>query len=361
MKKYFTLLSLLLVCCSTVFAQGHESTTDQITIEDLTVNPGGGVQTITASVENISNYCAFGVEIFLPDGYEFVQMQLENDDEELEWMYASKGAACKTSHILKSALQESGSLKVTAYASTTFKASSTELFKIYVKANAWTKPGVAKIRLVDSFFTSTSEVQYDAADKELSVTTSTACTLPINVKAADKWGTITSPFEITAIPANITAYTIASTSGSEIKLTKASKIEAYKAYVLKASADVNTSINGTVDASAYEANVVGGLAEDTKANAVYRSQMVSGGPYVLQNQGEGAKFYAISGGIKVPAGKVFFHKEAGAKVLDFVVDEETDIKDIETIDSEAIYDIQGRRVETPKHGIYIVGGKKVRL
>lgn len=79
----------------------------------------------------------------------------------------------------------------------------------------------------------------------------------------------------------------------------------------------------------------------------------------------GGKFKKINTGI-VPANRAYLpiaDAEAREFNLVFLDDEVTGIRTIDngrlTMDKNAVYDLSGRRVQNPKHGLYIVNGKKV--
>lgn len=94
-------------------------------------------------------------------------------------------------------------------------------------------------------------------------------------------------------------------------------------------------------------------------------------PTVVENDEyfglSGNKFLRVNAGT-VPAGKALLPASvipAEARELTFVFldDEVTGIRTIDNgkmaMDKNAVYDLSGRRVQNPKHGLYIVNGKKV--
>ena len=97
--------------------------------------------------------------------------------------------------------------------------------------------------------------------------------------------------------------------------------------------------------------------------------------FYLTNQGEGGTtglgFYRLpSAGLQIGARKAYLSlpnsmvsqlSASGAKGLTFVFGDATGIKTIDnaTTDNDVIYDLQGRRVQNPTRGIYVVNGKKV--
>ena len=83
--------------------------------------------------------------------------------------------------------------------------------------------------------------------------------------------------------------------------------------------------------------------------------------YVLGNGTKGVGFYKLASGKKVGLGKAYLSYSGGGAREFFGLEETTGIEDInrETITNNRYYDLQGRRVENPTNGIYIVNGKKV--
>jgi hypothetical protein len=91
--------------------------------------------------------------------------------------------------------------------------------------------------------------------------------------------------------------------------------------------------------------------------------------YILAKKNGNVGFYPLSGKgtLKPYSAYLQLHKDAGSRgiVLNFSEDDTqtTGIVHTEITEStemaDAIYDLQGRRIEKPKKGLYIVNGKKV--
>ena len=84
---------------------------------------------------------------------------------------------------------------------------------------------------------------------------------------------------------------------------------------------------------------------------------------MLQNQGEGPMFYRVGDtSFGIPAGKCWLTLPASQhSVSALQLHRPTGIEAIpvHTINSDAVYDLSGRKITNPTKGIYIVGGKKV--
>ena len=90
--------------------------------------------------------------------------------------------------------------------------------------------------------------------------------------------------------------------------------------------------------------------------------------YILAKKNGNVGFYPLSakGTLKPYSAYLQLHKDAGSRSLVLNFEEEgtpTGVGHTEITEStemaDAIYDLQGRRIEKPKKGLYIVNGKKV--
>ena len=92
---------------------------------------------------------------------------------------------------------------------------------------------------------------------------------------------------------------------------------------------------------------------------------INGNIYVLNTGTKGAGFYKLAENGTVPANKAYLVYDGAAGALDyFLFDETTSISEELRVKSEEIatapvYDLQGRRVNAPTKGVYIVNGRKV--
>ena len=84
--------------------------------------------------------------------------------------------------------------------------------------------------------------------------------------------------------------------------------------------------------------------------------------YALANLTKGLGFYKLGNGVSIPANKAYLRVASGGESRDFYgIDEETTSIELKNSKIEELkyYDLNGRRVEKPKKGLYIVNGKKV--
>lgn len=371
------LFALLLLCSAGVaMAQTteHEKTTDKVTVSELKVSPGAAIddnEFITVSLEGNTIYTAFGMKIYLPQGYEFAY-----DGGELmcyiseEDMYPTNRRGKIDSHSLSCNVQGDGSLIVTVMSSETADMLSTSgpLFDLYVKATPYAKPGPADIVIKECFFTTSDAVQYDAEDQVISdkLSASSNCSLPFSITAKKKWSTRVFPFSMTEIPEGLSVYTYKSQDKENVYLTKQNSIEAYTPYIISTEKDMNITLTGTASAEEYTSHVKsGGTCGSDALKGAVKNQTVHRG-YILQSQDGGeCKFYPILDNEKfsIPTGKCWIDASvAGAKELKFIISDDADGIEATQLQAEvpeAVYDLQGRRTRASQHGIYIIDGKKV--
>ena len=86
------------------------------------------------------------------------------------------------------------------------------------------------------------------------------------------------------------------------------------------------------------------------------------GIYVLGKKNNNVGFYRWVGGASLASGRVYLAPTASSarEYLSFLFDDETSgINNVNVNHNDNYYDLQGRHVEHPKRGLYLVNGKKV--
>ncbi len=252
-----------------------------------------------------------------------------------------------------------GSLRVACISlqNENFTANSGNLFRCYVKASPYAKPGTYTINMTGLNLTAnaggvTTKYVPEGDLNEGSVTVGTSATVPVTINAANKYGTCILPFAVSELPAGLKAYKSLGINGDALYLQETTSLEAYTPYVLNAEAGYTGNFTGTVDASLYPE---GGSVTVNGLTGILTSQEVTSG-YILQNQGEGAKFYIIgSTPFSLPAGRCYLSETTSEARLRFEIVPTTNINAV-TDDSkqEVIYNLLGQRVTTPQSkNIYI--------
>lgn len=361
------------------WAVEHERTTDHIEISQVVLNPGGAEGYFVVSLKGDRIYTACGMDIIIPDGYEYsiksngeakvtysnekkqgmypVTNQDEVDEEDADPEY--------NSHVVDWNIIAPNTLRVTPWStrSIEFAKTSGKMFRVYVKAKPFVKPGPADVQVKKCFFTTSEGVQYNADDITISdkMSASTSGTAPMAVSALNKWSTCILPFD-TELPEGVKAYTCSSKDeeAKQLILTPASSISAYTPYILYSETGFSGNLTGTVDASKYPET--GYVESGLLCGAVTEKEIAAG--YVMQNlDGTGAKFYSMGGNdFIIPAGKCwvkFFFSNAKMFSM-LVMDDTTAVNGVSFNKQNArtTQNIMGQMVSNNYRGIIIVDGKK---
>lgn len=374
MKRVFTFLFLLCFMMQS-WAQGI-ATTDYLTISDLTVVPGSSNRYyFTVSLVGSKIYTAFEMDIHFPPG---LDVEFKNGQPNANF-WKSKGTIFpyeedefegtkNFKHMLVSSYNvvSKGDFRLSciSLSSAELTATSGPLFYVYVTASPYLKPGEATLK-VDGchVITKQNAQQYNVADQTLNIKVANQSTVPLNISATNKYGTCVLPFDA-ELPAGVKAFSVINRKNGFINLTEEKEMKAYTPYILYAENGYTGTLSGTVDESKY--------VETAQAGYLYGAvtEQVQTEGYVLQNKGDGTKFYWLNGyEYTIPEGKCW---------VDFPIDYQepkafysismnggtTGIEKVETNSTSKslgnIYDLNGNKVSTMLPGnIYIVNGKKV--
>lgn len=154
----------------------------------------------------------------------------------------------------------------------------------------------------------------------------------------------------------LTAYK-ATVSGSTINFEKVTTVPAGEGVLLKgAKGSYSVPVTAGVAAWADDNNAFirgTGAAVETGSNPFN---------YILNNVGGVVGFYKANGQI-VATNRAYLQAPVSASRLNFVFDDEEEVTGIKTINAvkngEAIYNLNGQRVNKAKNGLYILNGRKV--
>ncbi len=364
----------LCLCAGIASAAEPQSTTDKIVIGDLTVMPGGNEAYFTVSLQGSLIYTAYNMDIHLPEGLEVTYKSGKPNVK----MTASAGSASSFypsewddddeiytySHKMVNSYGVVGDrwlrISCSSDENAEFVATSGELFKVYVKASPYMKPGEAHITVdgIGLFVKQDAEKYIPNENTDKVITVGTTSKVTVNVSAANQWGTCVLPFSA-SLPAGLTAYECADADGDDLVLTKASSLEAYTPYILYAPTGYSSTLSGEVDAAQYVAVAKKGLL-----SGAIVGQTISAG-YVLQNQGEGAMFYDANGGTySVPEGKCWLSESGLLGKERYGFEQETSkISSVTVENSKAnVFELNGSRAtRIEKNTIYIINNHKVIL
>ena len=369
MRKILLLFLMGALLPRAAMAQGTP-TDDTFTVSDLTYDGDMDGYYFIVSLEGSRIYTAYNLDIFLPNGIDVMHegdnyfvARMDNTD-----LY-TKPKFGDWSHTVSASMPAEHQLRVACVSgnSTEFKSTSGELFYVYVTVDAdyfascfSPKPIV---RLSGMNLTTKAEAKYVPADfacRPFTTGIPTARTIPVNVSAENKIGTLILPFD-TELPEGLKAYSCEEVSGEQLVLTAASSIESCKPYIVYAPGGYTGNLNGTASLS-DDSNVTDVFTDGLLTGVLTGSSINTG--FILQNQGDGPMFYDTDGGIfTLPAGRCYL-TPSGSDVKAFIInfDTESKINDVrsktEDVRSE-IYDLSGRQVISPTSGIYIKGTQKV--
>lgn len=359
------------------FAQAHENTTDYVSISALQLIPGEGKDTksFVVSLEGSQIYTAATMDIVIPEGYEIVfsgkNPKVNNNNESSAGLYPvtneeeveeEEANPVYNSHTVSASLVNNQTVRVVvaSLSGWSFASTSGKLFRVYVKATPYAKPGYSDVKIENCFFNTEDARQWDTKDLTISdkLSATTSSTLPLTISSDTHWSTCILPFDA-SIPAGVKAYASDSHDDENVYLTEVQTLKAYTPYILYSENGYSGTMSGTVNANSYPAS---GYVAVGNLNGAIVNQNISSG-YVLQRHGSDFMFYAVDPekAVTVPAGKCWVTlSDAGASIRNIVI---TDANGIQSVlsddDSSEVFNLMGIRVQQPKSGaIYIKNGKK---
>ena len=192
-----------------------------------------------------------------------------------------------------------------------------------------------------------THIKVTVADATVNVTANEGAT-------GEYWATYYNATQGFTADANTTVFKAALT-GNQLTMTEVAnrEIPAGKAVILKSTAATITLTPATTTATLEGNQLVGTATAITNP----------GNAYVLSKGAKGVGFYKLTSGGTIGANKAYLTYSAGAREF-FLFDETTGIISVNgsglmVNGSDGCYDLQGRRVQNPVKGLYIVNGKKV--
>ncbi len=376
MKKILLLFAMSALLTVTAGAQTPND--DTFTVSDLAwddeiswnddVNTGAYYFTVSLSGENI--YSACNLSITLPAGISVIYDEYE---EEYLVRLNNTDKVFTSSHSLGCQIPFSA-MNVAIYSGTNkdFKKTSGKLFNVYVTIDesvfnsSFSPKPIVKLSGLN--LTTSAAVKYVPADfacRPFTTGIPTSRTLPVNVSAENKIGTLILPFDA-ALPDGLKAYSCNGANEDLLILTPASSIEACKPYIVYAENGYSGNLSGT--ATLTDDDNVTDVFADGYLTGILSATTVNTG-YILQNQRSGPMFYDAEGvTFSLPAGRCYLTPPAsGVKAFAFNFGDATGIEEFQGTPlpnrggagGETIFDLSGRKIEAPARGIYIQGTRKV--
>ena len=362
-------------------ARADVETTDKIVISELQVEPGSSsVYNFTVSLAGSdTRYTAFEIYLALPNGlsvattakgdlsvsmvkpslYPYGTEEEENEDGKIEEV--------KTyTHQLSKAMTGQNTLKVVVFSleNEEFTNSSGDLFKVYVQASPYLKPGDVEIGVSAKLVTIDEEKHIPTAYISNSVKANNTSTLTLKVSEANKFGTCILPFDY-ELPGDgsLKAHTCSACTSDAMLLTVVQgKMEAYTPYIIYAPTGYSATISGSVDATKYPGE--GFVQQGYLVGTVVPKELTEQTSYIIQNQGSGAMFYQVGATpFVLNEGKCYAELPPGAGARSLTMtDDATGIESLMPTNPKTtnIYNLNGQRVtKMQPNRIYIVDGKKV--
>ncbi len=344
-------------------------TDDNITVNDVTLVPGStDTYQVEISLVGSQIYTAYQMDILFPPGVDVVV------DEDGPYVDLWDGDGCIYPYVRRKLVHSLSSsygvisnklLRISCSddMNRVLTATSGKLLYFLVKVSPYLKPGdvILKVTNLD-FITKENAQKYHCKDQTLTLHAKAESTATLSVSGSSHYGTCVLPFAVPTLPADVKAYSAKGLddTGQLVVLSEVKQLVAYTPYILYSASGYTGPLSGTVDASQYGEVVSDGLLR----GAIAPQKRTDG--YVLQDLGEGAKFYAMEGvEFLIPEGKCWLEMpaaQASAPQYGIQIGATTGIT-APTTSATAygkIYTLDGKQVPTMQPGgIYVVNGKKV--
>lgn len=349
--------------------QVPKPTNDYITVNDVTLVPGSAdTYQVEISLVGSQIYTAYQMDILFPPGVDVVV------DEDGPYVDLWDGDGCIYPYVRKKLVHSLSSsygvissklLRISCRGDMNkeLTAIKGKLLYFLVKVSPYLKPGdlVLKVTNLD-FITKENAQKYHCKDQTLTLHATAESTATLSVSGSSHYGTCVLPFAVSPLPDGVKAYSAKGLddTGQLVVLSEVTQLAAYKPYILYSASGYTGSLNGAVDANKYGEVVRDGLLR----GAIAPQKRKDG--YVLQDLGEGAKFYAMDGvEFLIPEGKCWLEMPAAqtsAPQYGIQIGTTTAITATTTTSTAhgKIYTLDGKEVKTMQPGgIYVVNGKKV--
>lgn len=344
-------------------------TNDYITVNDVTLVPGS-TDTYQVEISLVGSliYTAYQMDILFPPGVDVVV------DEDGPYVDLWDGDGCIYPYVRKKLVHSLSSsygvvsnklLRISCSddMNRVLTATSGKLLYFLVKVSPYLKPGDVVLNVANlDFITKENSQKYSCKNQTLTLHAKPESTATLSVNGSSHYGTCVLPFAVSPLPDGVKAYSAKGLddTGQLVVLDEVTQLAAYTPYILYSASGYSGSLKGTVDADKY-----GEVVSDGLLRGAIAPQKKSAG-YVLQDLGEGAKFYAMDGvEFLIPEGKCWLEMPAAqssAPQYGIQIGTTTAITAPTTSASAhgKIYTLDGKQVKTMQPGgIYVVNGKKV--
>ena len=154
---------------------------------------------------------------------------------------------------------------------------------------------------------------------------------------------------------DVEAYIATERLSGGLHLEQVEKVPAGTGIILKGEQGTYTLQTSYEEGDDVSANLLQGTAE---ASMTVQTNDV----FVLANKEDGLGFYRAANGLEIYQYKAYLQSTSAARVLLFDDAQPTGIASVPvSADQEAVYTLEGLRVQSPRTGLYIKGGKVMVL
>ena len=357
MKKLF-LASMALLCSLIGRADNG------FAIDDFTITANGEA-TVQIKMNNDVVFSGFQFDLELPEGVSIKKNAQNNytvaatnrlkvyDDFEETWV---------PTHTVTVSLQASGAYRIMAYSSTSANiqgTSGTAVLRMQLQASDQVATGTFTPSIKNLVMSQADETQYKPADCSYNCTVTLNTTVTTLGYASFSW-----PKALDFTNSGLTAFIVTSCSNTSMHLEPVTKVPANTGLILKGIAGsdniypLETTDDETDDVSENM------LTSNTTDTYTVETDNV----YVLSNLDDGQPgFYLAAQGIHVGKYKSFLvlSENPNRLALAFEEDDVTGIGNLtpatqpSALNSQPIYTLDGRRIQNPGKGVYIVNGKLI--
>ena len=344
MKKIY-LCCLALLCSAGAWADNGFS------IGDFTIE-AGQEKTIDVVMTNDQNIAAFQFVIALPDGVDVTKVtatnRLKKYDEDEEGYVPV--------HTLVGQKQSTGNYKVMAYAvpSTDITGNTGAVVKLKFKASDQISTKTFNLAITDQEMTEKNGTKHKIDDATYNCTVTLSTTVTTLGYASFSW-----PKALDFTNSGLTAYIATSYANNSLHLESVTKVPANTGLILKGTAgSENTYPLETTDDETLDD--VNGNMLTSNTTGIYT--VSTNNVYVLSNLDNGMPgFYIADNGVNIGQYKSFLVLSEDPTRKGLAFDEvPAGILTVGTADAASYkwYDLQGRRVQQPTKGVYVVNGTK---
>lgn len=324
-------------------------------IEDFSI-AAGEEQDVNVILYNDVTFTAFQFEVELPEG-----VSVKYDEDEEAYCVANAGRLLST-HVITSQYQTSGTFKIMVYhnSNKNLKGNSgAAVLTLTLVASDQVSTGTFNLSICNMEMTAfDSTTQTTTKYKPVDATYNCTMNIETNVTTLG-YASFSWPKALDFTNSGLTAFIATTCDGSSLHLEPVTKVPANTGLILKGTA--GSENNYSLETTDETTDDVSSNLLSSNTTDVYT--VASDDIYVLSNLDDGKPgFYLASQGIHVAKYKSYLQYPAATrKGLTFDESALTGIvsQGLTTTTGHHYYDLQGRCVENPSHGVYVKEGKKI--